>query len=183
MCRPRGLGGSPRAHSRRLDPPSGYLSWLPKPPLVSLATVERRASTMLLLPNHWGPQRQGGLDNSWEAGCQARFSLLPEKWNYTSLWSPFIFFLWFFFFFACGKYQTSRPGKWRVVLANEKGQRRGTTLLSVVNFSTTTTPHLLSRRGYKKTAQISEGSCPGFSLIGKLAQRPCSTSFSFPLSE
>ena len=99
MCRPRGLGGSPRAHSRRLDPPSGYLSWLPKPPLVSLATVERRASTMLLLPNHWGPQRQGGLDNSWEAGCQARFSLLPEKWNYTSLWSPFIFFLWFFFFF------------------------------------------------------------------------------------
>lgn len=88
MCSSHGRGGSPMAYSHLLDPPSGYLSWLPKPPLVSSVTAERSANSTLLLPNHCGPQRQGGSDNSWEAGFSTRFFSPP--WEVKLLYKPLI---------------------------------------------------------------------------------------------
>lgn len=48
MSRPHRPGGTPMARSSLSVPPSGYLSWLPTPPLVSLMTAERNAKSSQL---------------------------------------------------------------------------------------------------------------------------------------
>lgn len=80
----------------------------------------------------------------------------------------FIFRLWSEFY-ACGKCQNSGPGKWKILLANERGQRAKMNLTLKGQFCPP-----MSRGFRRKQSKNLIVSCLCCSLIWKLSQLPCS---------
>lgn len=96
-----------------------------------------------------------------------------EKGNYMSLWSYFYFLLWSEFY-ASGKCQLGRPGKWRVIPSNKNDQREERTLASRVILSSLVWGEW---EGSENSSTRIRFSYPGYNLIWKLGLSNFSFSF------
>lgn len=97
-----------------------------------------------------------------------------EKGNYISLWSYVYFLLWSEFY-ASGKCQPGRSGKWRVIPSNKNNQREERSLASRVILSS---PVWGEWECSEDSSTRIKFSYPGYSLIWKLHQITCLTSVS-----